>query len=123
MNPLLLIGAFLGLGSVLMGAYSTHVLQRMLNMETMSLVTQAITYQQLHAIVIVAIGLYVARLSPNHPAIRIKTAGWALVLGVLLFSGGIYLTELTSFKSALKFTPYGGVSLMIGWVFLVFAGV
>ncbi|KAB1991012.1 DUF423 domain-containing protein, partial [Haemophilus parainfluenzae] len=48
-------------------------------------------------------------------------AGWGFILGVLIFSGSLYLLSLTGLNILGAITPLGGVALIVGWVSLALA--
>lgn len=117
-NIILLIGALLGLTSVCGGAYVDHALAHMLDSKTLAMIKTALHYHQLYAILISAIGLIYLQ---NNRFI-LKLAAWVFILGIVLFSFGIYIAVISHHLSLLKIVPIGGTLLMIGWTLLaVFA--
>ncbi|MDO3377156.1 DUF423 domain-containing protein [Geoalkalibacter halelectricus] len=50
-------------------------------------------------------------------------AGWLIFLGVLLFSGSLYVMVLTGIRGLGMITPIGGVAFLIGWLLLALAGI
>ena len=53
------------------------------------------------------------------PAARlVNAAGWAFLLGSVLFSGSLYVMTLTSIRQLGMITPIGGVALIVGWTLL-----
>ena len=54
-------------------------------------------------------------------ATMVRNAGWALLLGTLLFSGSLYLLVLTGIKPLGMITPFGGISFLAGWLMLAAA--
>ena len=42
-------------------------------------------------------------------------AGWAFIVGTIIFSGSLYALSLTNIKWLGAITPLGGVALIIGW--------
>lgn len=53
-----------------------------------------------------------------------KRAAWAwgfLIAGMLLFSGSLYVLAITQIKWLGAVTPFGGLSLMLGWLLVGFA--
>ncbi len=67
-----------------------------------------------HAIALVLVGLIVER----YAGAMLQGAGWAMLVGVLLFSGGIYAWLATGIKPFVHVVPIGGLSLIAGWVLL-----
>ena len=71
---------------------------------------KAVFYQFVHAIALLALALYG---SINRGACSL------LLMGILLFSGSLYLLALTSFPWLGAVTPLGGLCFLVGWAWLV----
>lgn len=77
----------------------------------------AAEYQMYHALGILAVSLL-----PDFERSRnASRAAWAFLLGILLFSGSLYVLVLTGITRLGMITPFGGVFFLIGWMALVFA--
>lgn len=114
MYPLiLLIASVLGLTGVGLGAFAAHGLRSELTASALAVFQTGVQYQLLHALVLVAIGL--AAISQRNA--WLSAAASFIVLGVVLFSGSLYLLVLTPLKLGL-ITPLGGLLLMLGWLCL-----
>lgn len=72
----------------------------------------AAEYHMYHALGLIALGL-VARTPPARGDI---IAAWCFVLGILLFSGSLYVLVLTGMTKLGMITPIGGVLMIVGWV-------
>jgi uncharacterized membrane protein YgdD (TMEM256/DUF423 family) len=46
-------------------------------------------------------------------------AGWGFFVGIILFSGSLYVMATTSIKGLGAITPIGGVAFLFGWFWLV----
>lgn len=68
-------------------------------------------YQMYHALAIVMVGL----LAKTSPSKSLSVAGWCFLLGIILFSGTLYLLTLTGQTFWGMITPIGGVFMIIGW--------
>ena len=55
------------------------------------------------------------------PALRL--AGGAFLLGILLFSGSLYLLAFSGWRGFAWITPMGGMALLAGWGLLLWHGV
>ena len=114
MYPLIvLIASVLGLTGVGLGAFAAHGLRSELTASALAVFQTGVQYQLLHALVLVAIGL--AAISQRNA--WLSAAASFIVLGVVLFSGSLYLLVLTPLKLGLV-TPLGGLLLMLGWLCL-----
>ena len=105
---------FLG---VALGAFGSHALKDKLTEYYLDVYKTAVTYHFIHAL-----GLFVvAWLSTQFTDPKIHTAGIFLVVGIVLFSGSLYVLSITGIKWLGAITPLGGVSFLTGWVLLILA--
>ena len=95
-----------------MGAFGAHALKERLPPHLLNALEIGVRYQLFHAILIVALSGLTNLFNPAW----IAGAGWLLVLGVVLFSGSLYLLALTGLKTWGAMTPVGGVTLLAGWL-------
>jgi uncharacterized membrane protein YgdD (TMEM256/DUF423 family) len=51
----------------------------------------------------------------------LKLAAFAFILGIVLFSGSLYLLALSGIKWLGAITPIGGVAFIFGWLALIVA--
>ena len=77
----------------------------------------AAEYQMHHALGLLAVGL----LSLRGRKRSLQTAGWSFLIGILLFSGSLYLLVLTKTFWLGAVTPIGGTLFLVGWVALALA--
>lgn len=119
MNITLLIGAFLGLTSVMMAAYVDHSLNLHLNSQVLGSVLTAVRYHQLYAIVICAIGFSIPLQSNQRIKSWLMRSAYIFAAGAILFSAGIYFATILSMAGIIYLTPVGGVLLMAGWGCLI----
>ena len=118
----LAIGALLGLIAVAFGAYAEHGLKESITDVQFGYLMTAIRYNQVHALVISAIGLSLlhnGKLS-NIPAL--KWSGLLFSIGTILFSFSIYFSVLFAMPSLLSLTPIGGITIMLAWAMLLIVG-
>lgn len=112
----IVIGALWGAAGVGMGAFGAHGLQDVATPKELDWWSTAAQYHLLHALALVACGLCV-RLSG-----RGRGAGWALLLGSLVFSGTLYAMALGASTRLGMVTPVGGAGMIAGWLLLARAG-
>lgn len=115
MNYSFLIAAILGLSSILLGGYTDHVLHDQLNPADLESWYVALGYHRLYAVIL----LFFAALEwlPIRP--MLGGLHWLVglfSLGILLFSGSIYLRILTGSDIFMMLTPFGGTLLIAAWV-------
>ncbi|HIG11779.1 MAG: DUF423 domain-containing protein [bacterium] len=105
------VGAFSGAITVALGALGAHSLKPTLGAEGLELWHTAAHYQGLHALALVAWGMY--RRSNGGG----NGVGWAFALGSLFFCGSIYGLALGYPGQILgPLTPLGGVFFLVGWL-------
>ncbi len=119
MNKILILGAILGLLSVLMAAYIDHSLSLTLAGNARHSISVAVRYHQLYAIVITIIGLIIPLQANQRMKSWLIRSAYVFIAGILLFSFSIYFASLTGVLELLHFTPIGGVILMLGWASLL----
>lgn len=110
----LLTAAVFGLLGVAAGAFGAHLLKNRLSQDLLEVFEVAVRYQMYHALSLLAVGLLASR--ANSPALA--TAGYAFILGTLVFSGSLYLLVLTGQRWLGAITPLGGTALLVGWAAL-----
>jgi len=109
----IIITCFLGLSAVILGAFGAHTLKEILTAEQLLSFETAVRYQMYHAIVLLFVNVFEGFSAKQKNVISIM-----FFMGVLFFSGSIYLIQLTSItaKSIWFVTPLGGFFFIIGWV-------
>lgn len=121
MRSILIIGALLGLLSVVFGAAAEHALRPAVGEDLFRQFQTALRYHQFGALVVTAVGLALLGAVPSPIAARLAIAGWLLIGGVLLFSFSIYLSIVLGMPGLTALTPVGGITLMLGWTALIWA--
>ena len=117
---ILLIGALLGFISVAFGAFAEHGLKDTISEEHFRFLVTAVRYNQIHSVIIVAIGLSTrsGEYWCNMP--QLNWAGSVFIIGTILFSFSIYLSVSLQLPLLLNLTPLGGITMMLGWLMLAY---
>ena len=108
--------AISGALSVTFGAFGAHGLEDRLSASYLDTFNAAVRYQFLHTLALLGIICL-----PDH-LVKLRTLHWVAIsftVGVLLFSGSLYLLVLFDIPSLGMITPIGGASLILGWVLLL----
>lgn len=119
-KKLILVGALLGVITIVLGAFGAHALKKVLTESQLSTFEVGVKYQMYHALFL----LFIANL--NFITHKEKTIIMCLVVvGVILFSGSIFLlstSALTKIKTSFlgPLTPVGGLFLIASWVYLFY---
>jgi uncharacterized membrane protein YgdD (TMEM256/DUF423 family) len=111
-----LAAVLLALATVL-GALSAHLLRSRLAPDRYEILQTALSYQFFHSLGLLALGLMLDRL----PSKSMRLAGWLLLVGIVLFSGSLYLILAGAPRVIGVATPIGGLALIAGWCVTVFA--
>jgi uncharacterized membrane protein YgdD (TMEM256/DUF423 family) len=103
-----------GLIAVAAGAFGAHALKDRLEPSALNGFEVAVRYQMYHALAMLA----VAWVGSTRPSRRASAAGWAMLIGTVLFCGSLYGLTLGGWRWLGPVTPLGGVSFMVGWLLL-----
>jgi uncharacterized membrane protein YgdD (TMEM256/DUF423 family) len=125
-RPIILLAALLGLTGVAIGAFGAHALPRWLGELPLDqqtyrsgLLEIGARYHMYHALALFGIGLF--ELLAPAPRLWCQRSAVAMLFGVTLFSGSLYLLALSGLKWLGMITPIGGVTLLLGWTCLAIA--
>lgn len=102
-----------GLGVVL-GAFGAHGLKARVSAEMLVIFETGVRYHLIHALGILAVAFGLSR----WPSGFVVAAGWLFVVGILVFSGSLYVMTLTGAKWLGAITPLGGLAFILGWTAL-----
>lgn len=117
MKALVLIGIIYGFLSVALGAFGAHALEGKISESAILTWEKAVHYQMFHALSILLAGFALIKFDST----ALLIAGWSFVIGVLLFSGSLYMYSTTGIRMMAMITPFGGVVFLIGWVLFGYA--
>ena len=101
----LTVGALLGFFSVAFGAYADHGLKQHITVESYRAVLRAIRYNQVHALVIVAIGFAIAHRPKAQQINWLRWSGYTFILGTSLFCFSIYGSAVTGLSGLTNISP------------------
>lgn len=120
MSPrgLLLTGVLASLAGVAAGAFGAHGLSARLSEEMLSIFETGVRYQMYHGLALVALVPVAAR----WPDPLWAWAGGLFTVGILVFSGSLYLLALTGVRWLGAVTPFGGAAFLAGWAVAGVAG-
>ncbi len=104
-------GALSALIAVAAGAFGAHSLRQKIPPDLLALFETAARYQMYHALALLA----TAWAWSQWRGAAICIAGWAFMVGTILFSGSLYLLALTDGRWLGAITPLGGIALIAGW--------
>lgn len=121
----LLVAALSGMMAVILGAFGAHLLAKILNEADLKTYQTGVQYHFYHTLAL----LFTALISRYASQKWTNIAGWAFTIGIVLFSGSLYLLaisyafEMESIKPILgPLTPLGGLFFIVGWLSLFISG-
>ncbi|MCJ8007864.1 DUF423 domain-containing protein [Lederbergia wuyishanensis] len=107
------INAFLAVG---LGAFGAHGLEGKLEPKYLEVWKTGVTYQMFHALGLIAVGI----IGRNIPVSSLLSwSGWTMLIGIILFSGSLYILSTSGIKVLGAITPFGGIAFLISWVLLI----
>lgn len=118
-RSLIAIAAILMFIGVTAGAFGAHGLKQMLSADMLAVWQTAVTYQMVHGLGMLALGIMLQQ--QDNPLLR--KAVWAMLAGVIIFSGSLYALALTGVRILGAITPIGGVAFLAGWAMLAWAAI
>jgi uncharacterized membrane protein YgdD (TMEM256/DUF423 family) len=101
--------------SVALGAFGAHALRDQLSDRMREVFETAVRYQMIHSITILIAGILVDR------GVFFQYAGWLYIVGIILFSGSLYLLAVTNIRTLGMITPLGGLAFLSGHLLLLLA--
>jgi uncharacterized membrane protein YgdD (TMEM256/DUF423 family) len=120
----LIAGALFGGFAVALGAFGAHGLQKITQDEKVLQGFQTgVQYQVYHALALLAVGVLYEKISTRSMLL----AGYSFIIGIILFSGSLYLLTFLKINdsNSTKFigpvTPLGGLFFIAGWLLLLAA--
>ena len=118
MSKLLIFGGALGAAlSVILGAFAAHALKSRMPPETLAVFQTGVQYQFYHSLGLILIGIVV---QVTKASALLTAAGWLMLVGILLFSGSLYLISFTGIRNLGLITPAGGTAFIVAWLLLAY---
>jgi len=118
MKIFVLLGSVSALLGVALGAFGAHGLKSRVTAEMLAVWQTGVQYHLFHALGLLLIGI-LCHLLPGAGLVR--SAGWFLLVGTVLFSGSLYVMVLSGVRALGIITPLGGVAFLVGWLLLAVA--
>jgi uncharacterized membrane protein YgdD (TMEM256/DUF423 family) len=116
----LFLGCIAALLAVALGAFGAHGLKARIAPELMPVYKTGVEYHFYHALGMILVGLAAFHLPESA---CLTAAGWAMLAGIVLFSGSLYLLALTGLGWLGAVTPLGGAAFICAWALFAAAAV
>ncbi len=109
------LAACSGMLAVAFGAFGAHALKNRLDDYALGVYETAVQYHFYHSLALLAVGL-LAIYQPQSALLR--SSGWLFLVGLVIFSGSLYLLSLSGVRWLGAITPIGGLAFIAGWACL-----
>lgn len=114
----LLLGSINAFLAVALGAFGAHGLKSQLTADRLEVYQTGVHYHLAHALGLILIALIAERLPTSAP---VQWSGWLLTIGIVLFSGSLYILSISGIRIFGAITPLGGLCFLAGWALLAVA--
>ena len=116
MKKNLSITAILGLLAIIFGAFGAHALKEKIGVDALQSFETGVRYQMYHVLALLFVNTY-----SGFNAKAKNTISWLFFMGILFFSGSIYLITAGGVNPKLIWfiTPLGGLLFMAGWLVML----
>jgi uncharacterized membrane protein YgdD (TMEM256/DUF423 family) len=103
--------------AVVLGAFAAHGLKARLDVASLSAFQTGVTYQFFHSLALCVLALWLRQLGRDMSLGDAGViAGMAFLLGIVLFSGSLYVLSLGGPRWLGPITPLGGLAFIVGWL-------
>ncbi|MCR4347095.1 MAG: DUF423 domain-containing protein [Sulfuricaulis sp.] len=103
---------------VMLGAFGAHGLKTRMTAEMLAVYQTGVHYHLFHALGLLVIGIVATQIVDSA---YLKWAGWLMLVGIILFSGSLYLLSVGCMRWLGMVTPFGGLSFIAAWILFVLA--
>jgi uncharacterized membrane protein YgdD (TMEM256/DUF423 family) len=118
MKIFLIIGALNAFLAVALGAFGAHGLEGKLSAKMLAVYKTGVQYHMFHAAGLVLVALLAEKFAGTS---MITWAGWLMFIGIILFSGSLYVLSISGISILGAITPLGGLAFLAAWLLIVFA--
>lgn len=118
MKKFIVTGALHGFLAVAFGAFGAHALKEVLDDYGRGIWETAVQYQMFHATGLLVIGLLMSSKLLGEVK-QLNLAGIFFNLGIVFFSGSLFILAISGIKVLGAITPIGGVLFLTGWVLII----
>ena len=112
----IIIGSALAALAVAIGAFGAHGLKSRVSADDLIIFETGVRYQMYHSLALILLGL----IGVNFQSNVVQLPAILFLVGIIIFSGTLYLIPLTGLRWLGAITPIGGTALILGWIVLIF---
>jgi len=114
----MILGGFNAALVMLLGAFGAHALKARLSVEMLAIYQTGVHYHLFHALGLIAVGLVATQIPASA---YLKWSGWLMLVGIIIFSGSLYVLSVSGLRWLGMVTPFGGMSFIAAWILFVVA--
>ena len=119
-RSLIAFASFNGFLAVTLGAFAAHGLENLLSADSLATFQTGVEYHMYHALALFGSAL----LALHYPQENLpRASAYLFLLGILFFSGSLYVLSLSGTSWLGAITPIGGLFFLAGWASLFWFGV
>ena len=107
-----------GAVAVILGAIAAHGVDAGVDKEVTENLKIGVEYQMYHCLALFMVAIVTGKWGSN---VTLRVSSYAFIFGILLFSGGLYISALTSISWIEQLIPVGGVCFIVGWLALFYS--
>jgi len=117
----IIIASVFGMLAVILGAFGAHALKSLINPAGLEVWKTAVSYHFYHTLALLFVSTF-----PASKGRAVNLAAWFFSIGILLFSGSLYLISAKEILNISQLsvlgpvTPIGGLFFILGWISLIF---
>lgn len=112
-SRLIAIGAANAALAIAFGAFGAHALKARLVPDMLAIWHTAFQYHIAHSLGLILAGLVMTHRSDSR---ALRASGWLMVVGIVLFSGSLYILSVTGIRGFGAITPFGGIAFIAAWI-------
>jgi len=116
MQRFILYTAVNGFLVVVLGAFGAHGLEDKISEASLNTWNTAVLYQMFHVVGLM-LSVLLCYIFPTSKSF--SRSGNAFQIGIVLFSGSLYLFALTGISFFAYITPLGGLGFLAGWILII----
>lgn len=123
-KQLIIIASISGMLAVILGAFGAHALKSLLEPSGLEVWKTAVSYHFYHTLALLFVSIL-----PASNSKAANMAAWFFSLGILLFSGSLYLISTKEILNIEQLsvlgpiTPIGGLFFILGWFSLILVAI
>lgn len=114
-----LIAAAMGFLAVALGAFGAHGLENSISEDMLDVYQTGVEYQMFHVTALITVAI-LCHLHKGSSA-SLRWSGYLFTVGIVLFSGSLYLLSITGITMLGIITPLGGVAFLAAWSLLFYS--